>query len=118
MAENGSSKVEFAEPLIWVVLILVLFQALSGLGKGLEQKFGIDTTFFSETFQTTKELTEDTPLNTKIKNTGSAELLSEPGGGSVVEEVRLGERGEIVGGPVLIDGEFWWEIEYESGYWS
>ena len=115
MAENESKGVDFAGPLIGLVLIFILIRAFSGLGEGLEQKFGIDTTFFSETFQTTRALSVDTPLNTKIKNTSGGELWSKPGEGELLGEVRAGSRGEVVDGPVLVEDELWFEVEYEDG---
>ena len=115
MAENESKRVDSAGLVIGLILFLLLIRALSGLGEGLEQKFGIDTTFFSETFQTTRALSAETPLNTKIKNTLGAELWSKPGGGELQREIRAGKRGEVVGGPVLILGELWFEVKYEDG---
>ena len=61
MAEKESKGVDFAGPLIGLVLIFVLIRAFSGLSEGLEQKFGIDTTFFSKAFQTTRPLSVPPP---------------------------------------------------------
>jgi len=57
---------------------------------------------------------ENTPRGTKVAASTDTDVYSSPVGGSIVGTVEEGEEGTIIGGPVLVDGERWWQVKYEK----
>lgn len=116
MADEGNSKTHMAEPVVWLLGVLFVFQLLGGLPGFVQEKLGVDTSFIASFFQLNPSLTDDTPIGTKILNKRSTILRSSPGeDGGVITRVSSGAKGTVIGGPILRDGKLWWHIEYEDG---
>ena len=102
------------EPLVILLLVLFLLNLFSGIPRFFEEKTGVDTGPFSALFGDVP-LDADTPIGTKTINVRSGLVYAGPGSDEVIGEVPRGAFGEVVGGPILVDGQLWWEIEYEDG---
>ncbi len=103
------------EPLIITLLIVFLLQFLAGFSGFIVSQTGVNTDGFFSVFLGNPKLQADTPIGTKIINARDGLIYAGPGSDEVIGEAKRGDLGEVVGGPILIDGELWWEIEYEDG---
>lgn len=56
----------------------------------------------------------ENPIGAKVVNLNDSNVYSSPGG-FVVGKHKMGDRGIILQGPVEIDGERYWYVDYESG---
>jgi|GEM_PF-495074 len=103
------------EPLIIVLLIMFFLSMIGGIPSFFEEKTGIDSGGFFSGLLGDFALDLDTPIGTKMINVKKGSIYASPGGGEIVGEVPRGAFGEVVGGPIMVDGELWWEVEYENG---
>ncbi len=50
-----------------------------------------------------------------VVGTRDTDLFERAGGGTVLGFLREGERAKVVGGPTMIGGVYWWEVEKDDG---
>ena len=58
---------------------------------------------------------DTTPLGLVVQHVETKKLWSEPGGGREIGEGIRGVQGVLVDGPVVFEGERWWQVEYDDG---
>ncbi len=119
---SGPSPVD---PFVEIATVVLVFLLLSSLFNGL-MSFSSRNKFFSLGWRalTPKGLMLSitrpissliNPVGSKFTVTsGSAPLYDTPGG-KVVSTKKLGDKGTIVGGPVTIGGEKYWQVKFEDG---
>ncbi|MDB4516541.1 SH3 domain-containing protein [Crocinitomicaceae bacterium] len=52
---------------------------------------------------------------TKVRSTQTTDIFERAGSGQIVGYFEKGEKAKILGGPVEVQGQFWWLIETEDG---
>ncbi len=120
-AEKSSGGDPFVE-IVWTILaILLLVSALSSVSAFLSQ-----SNFFSNgwrSFTPSGLLSSVTkPISSLLNPIGSkfvvtskeADLYDSPGGRKI-DTKKLGDEGRIVGGPVTVNGEKYWQVRFEDG---
>ncbi len=119
MAEGGVlSKDHWTTDPFAVIFTLLLMGALAqNLLTTLEERFGIDP---EDPYGTGRyalgTLSDTTPLGSSVRTVaGPIEVLSVPGDGEVVGVQQRGAFGTVTDGPVLVDGENWWYVDYTTG---
>ena len=116
MAEESTSKTHMAEPIVWLLGALFIFQLLLGLPGFVQDRLGVDTSFVASFFQLNPPLVDDTPIGTKILNKKSSVVRNAPGGsGDVITRIPRGSKGTVIGGPVSVEGGLWWQVKYNDG---
>lgn len=56
----------------------------------------------------------ENPIGTKVLNTRDSSLYDSPAGKEIGQH-KIGSRGKILKGPVIVGGEKWWYVDYEDG---
>lgn len=110
--EEHSGQRRTEEAIVAIIGLILLFQLLSGLIGVIGNSSGGG--FIASFLGLHPSLTDDSPLGTAVINRGRTTLYSEPGG-EAIGVLPSDAQGVTVGGPVLRDGELWWEVEYENG---
>jgi len=62
-----------------------------------------------------KAIKKNTPFGTRVEVIKTASVLNDPVNGSILGEQPVGSEGIIIGGPVVIEGERLWKVEFEDG---
>ena len=116
MDEEGKGESKHWEEIIVVFIVLfVVLQIFSSLPTFFSQNSSGSGGFITRVFGITPPLNANTPLGTAVLNTKETTLFSEPGGGEILGTQPKGAKGITIGGPILKDGELWWQVEYEDG---
>lgn len=108
---KSESRDKKIEDLIVVIFIFIILQALFTYASPLAEKYlGISLSGVAQD----RPLTGETPIGTKIIQAREGLIWEYEGFGNILGVAPAGILGEVVGGPVLREGEIWWLIEYED----
>ena len=97
--------------LTWLAGLIVFGLLLSALLVPLQARFG---TLSPSSILAHYILSDDTPLGSEVRARDEALVWNEAGGTNLLGTQRMGALGTLVGGPITIDGERWWDIDFEA----
>ena len=109
----------FIEVISYIFLIIVVLSLINGIG-GIFTKgsplggggFSMKN-FLLPGSRPVSSL--DNPIGaTFIVSSGSAPLYSEPGGKQIATK-HFGDKGEVIGGPVTLGGNKYWQVKFDDG---
>lgn len=115
MAEEvKKSNSNFEHAVIGLVVLFIIIQIVYTIPKFLQEKLGVDASYIAVMFNINPPINVDAPLGTRVINKNIATLFNEPAGSEIFKKAR-GASGSVVGGVVLREEKFWWQVRYNDG---
>jgi hypothetical protein len=118
MAEEKKPDTHPLEPIVILLLIVFIGRLLLGVPALLEDRFGLSFGNLGRIL-TGKvlilPLEKPVSINDEVITNKETSVYSNPGDEESSFKVAKGVLGKIIDGPIVIDGETWWEVEFEDG---
>lgn len=116
MADEESKGVDWMTPIGVLLFLALISRAILAIPETLEERYHIDLNDPAGSYRNLTTLTDDTPLNTSVKTIASANVFSRAGGRGVLRGLHaVGAEGVLTDGPVVLEGERWWFVDFASG---
>lgn len=104
------------DPLAVLFVLFFVMALLNALTTNLKDRWGIDPANIGPSINSfvSGDLNELSPLGTRVSSSGSHDVFTTPGG-ALLGTQSEGNIGSIIDGPIVIDGERWWNVDYNEG---
>ena len=111
MAEDAPEKTHPATPVVTLYILLLFLTLLTGLLSGfysyIGDKFGLGVEILP--------FGAGISLGDEVVTLGFTEVFDEPGDLFPAFSVPAGTLGEVIDGPIIVDGVTWWKVKFENG---
>jgi hypothetical protein len=116
--DSKKEKTSPFEPVVVLLIIVFVFNLLTGIPGYLEERFGLSFGNISSALSGKPiilPLGSNLKLGDEVVTSNNALIYANPGDDSPIGSVSAGIIGEIIDGPITIDGEEWWKVRFEDG---